>query len=298
MPMLKTIKTTFILSLMVCLGSFLHSNEKTAQEFVSFTMPKTGTHLIDPLLERISGKKEVWSGEFFPKGYIRDEKVMNSLLAAPNVVPLHWLEVPVDIGFFNDVMDHLKAKGEFLVTHTGYSQQMEKIMKKRKCKVFFVIRDPRDLIVSIINHPNQPGLDIYVQPWFRTAEVHKQINHIIIGTDWYNPLEAVYAKFLPWKDSPVGCALTYEKLIGPNGGACTKKEQLVELRKIVKALNVQMTNRELLDIFDESFGTGWTFKGGTVGKWKQYFNEENKALFKKHLGKLLIELGYEKDDNW
>ena len=80
-------------------------------------------------------------------------------------------------------------------------------------------------------------------------------------------------------------------------GSCTKEEQIAEL-KIANALNLKVTDKYLLRIFNESFGTGSTFRTGTTGNWKKYFSEEDKTLFKQLLGDVLIELGYEKDYNW
>lgn len=37
---------------------------------------------------------------------------------------------------------------------------------------------------------------------------------------------------------------------------------------------------------------------GISGDWKNYFNDEAKAIFKKYAGEMLIKLGYEKDQNW
>jgi hypothetical protein len=40
------------------------------------------------------------------------------------------------------------------------------------------------------------------------------------------------------------------------------------------------------------------FRKGVAGDWKSVFTEEDKRIFKEIAGNLLIELGYEKDDNW
>jgi hypothetical protein len=37
---------------------------------------------------------------------------------------------------------------------------------------------------------------------------------------------------------------------------------------------------------------------GIAGDWKNVFTEQNKQDFKAAAGELLIELGYEEDDNW
>ncbi len=39
-------------------------------------------------------------------------------------------------------------------------------------------------------------------------------------------------------------------------------------------------------------------KDGYMVGWKEIFTEENKVLFKKYFGKLLVDLGYEKNYNW
>ena len=40
------------------------------------------------------------------------------------------------------------------------------------------------------------------------------------------------------------------------------------------------------------------FRKGIAGDWRNVFTEQDKVLFKKEAGDLLIRLGYEKDDSW
>jgi len=40
------------------------------------------------------------------------------------------------------------------------------------------------------------------------------------------------------------------------------------------------------------------FRKGVAGDWRNVFTEQDRLLFKKEAGVLLIELGYEKDDSW
>jgi len=41
-----------------------------------------------------------------------------------------------------------------------------------------------------------------------------------------------------------------------------------------------------------------TFREGKAGKWRDYFSEEHKQLFKDIAGDLLIRLGYEENNDW
>lgn len=271
---------------------------KKPQEFVSFTMPKTGTHLLQPLLEKLTGHKQIWSEEIYPQQYIRHLDTMLDLLSKPNAMPLHWLQPPVERKSLLFVLNLLQDKRQFLATHAPFSELMESTLIYRNCVVFYIIRDPRDYVISLINHREPSGADVIIDPWFASLDINQKIYHVIVGTDWYNSTPMVVSKFMPWKNSPACCALRFEKLIGPQGGACTQAEQIAELRKITDALHLKATDNFLLKVFNQSFGTGGTFHTGKAGSWQKYFNEENKNLFKQHLGDMLIELGYETDYNW
>jgi hypothetical protein len=48
----------------------------------------------------------------------------------------------------------------------------------------------------------------------------------------------------------------------------------------------------------QSKGEKSFFRKGTSGDWKNYFKPSDKSLFKKTAGKLLIDLGYEPNDQW
>ncbi len=37
---------------------------------------------------------------------------------------------------------------------------------------------------------------------------------------------------------------------------------------------------------------------GISGDWKNYFNDDAKRIFKKYAGEILVQMGYEKDQNW
>ncbi len=41
-----------------------------------------------------------------------------------------------------------------------------------------------------------------------------------------------------------------------------------------------------------------TFRGGRTGDWRSHFTEEHKKMFKDAAGNLLVELGYEKNNDW
>ena len=108
----------------------------------------------------------------------------------------------------------------------------------------------------------------------------------------------VFQRFLPWLDSPVCCPLRFEALVGPRGGACSEEEHLAELRKITHALQIDISDEKLLEIFDEASAEKINLVKGKAGTWKEYFNEDHKDIFKDKFGDLLFKLRYENDDSW
>lgn len=276
---------------------FNFSNEE--KDFVLFTMPKTGTHLMQPLLAKMTGRKDAWASKVFPEAYeVRDILVRDKLFASTQKVPIHWFCAPVPMSTFISKLYHLNTNLQFLSAHAPFSKPLETLLLARKYVAFFVVRDPRDYVMSIFDHVNKHDNVFILDDWFYSLNTDEQIYYLITGTAWYNSAETVVKEFIKWKDSPACCTLRFEKLIGPSGGACTAAEHIRELRKIANALEIRMTDEELLEIFKASFGQGYTFNKAKVGRWKTYFNESHKKIFKQLLGNELIELGYEKDHNW
>lgn len=283
----------------------LAGHKSSKQEIVLFTMPKTGTHLLRPLLENLTNKHSVsiWSHKIdCPKSYLYDKNLTNLLLQIPNTVQGYWLHQPIPSSCFASLLDELQQKDDFLVTHAPYSKEMDRVLNDRNSVAFFLFRDPRDWVISVIKHPPISGVDIYGAPVgdreFLSLDMNQKIQYVIEGTPSYYSAAEVFNKFLPWMQSPNCCTLRFEALLGPKGGAFTEKEQLVELRKIADALNLNVSDEQLLAAFEASYGKGVMFSKGKSGKWKDYFTEEHKTLFKNMFGDALIELGYEKDYNW
>jgi hypothetical protein len=68
---------------------------------------------------------------------------------------------------------------------------------------------------------------------------------------------------------------------------------------IAKQLNVPLSENEALELGKAIYGHSITFRVGQIGNWKRYFKEIHKEQFKNsQLQKVLVQLGYEKDDTW
>jgi sulfotransferase 6B1 len=292
-----TLLTLFLYNAQQLHAKDLFSKSKQ-KEFVLYTMPKTGTHLITPFLELLTDKTHVGESLYKDLYPVRDAEKLIELLSAPDQIQVHWWLSPVPKARFANSLDQIRSNKEYLILHAPYSNEMEDLLSERNCTVFHILRDPRDYAVSLLHHLRKQQNLLFLDRKFEAADIDTQLLYIIVGTDWYNSTHTVVNKFLGWLSSPISCVLQFEKLMGPLGGVYSTNEQLIELRKIPAALNMQVSDAKLLQLFSQVYGHGKTFHKGIVGSWKEHFNPEHKRIFKELLGDVLISLGYEKDYNW
>jgi len=256
--------------------------------FVLFTEPKTGTHLLIPILETLTGKKVYWAKEFVAQtadlDHFLDLENSQECVFSLRKVPWDWKQM-------EEVWKTTEKESAFLHLHPPYSPILEKYLMEKKCINFFVKRDPRDQIVSLLNHYKYIHLN------------EKALENISSDDDRLlfliqNKLRDEIISFKGWLKSPVCSVLDFQKLMGSHGGAATDQDALIELRKIARALSIEVSDCYLLNIYKQHFGKGWNFFRGKVGSWKEYFKEHHKVAAKEEIGDLLIDLGFETDNQW
>lgn len=259
-------------------------------EFVLFTQPKTGTHLLIPILTELTQKKVYWAPEYAKNVPLRNESYEEAcanfeyLLFDLRKMP--WTKQTMDLVWANN-----RKNNTYLHLHAPYSPAMENYLADKNAICFYIKRDPRDQIVSLLNH--------YKNINFNDKDVE------LLPTDDERLLYMIRKEsreqtihFMNWLNSKVCCILEFEKLMGDHGGSATHDDAMNELKKVVSVLQLKLSDEEIERVYKKNFGHGWNFFKGKVGAWKDYFNEEHKAAMKEEIGDLLIQLGYEKDLGW
>lgn len=246
--------------LLFCLTLVSFQNRCTAAVYVN-SLPKSGSHLLLKLV-------------------------------------CHMLNMPFKhIDSSNNFFESVTVQNNDFVIfrHTPFYQNVSDHLKKHKTKTLFIYRDPRDRLVSAINHIHnspwvEPGIVDYVSlsfdELFRREMEEKPTPYLVNYYDYY-----------PWISSTHACCTSFEKLIGSRGGG-DDEQQLQEIKKIAEYLELSYTQDELKTIATHLFGGSETFKTGQIGQWKKHFKQHHKEVFKKKYGLLLIQLGYEQDENW
>lgn len=261
------------------------------------SFPKSGTHLLTQILD----------------GFTRIGPAVNSGLPAVTTFVgesgrqrsedeiLGDLRrfLPGDIGY-----GHIHA----LPGAVKFFNQGDDIARHRFA-AYFILRDPRDVVVSHIHYVAEMKTDhvhhYYFNDVLQTPEeqLRASIQGIPEGMEINGrpiaPLPDIRQRFEPflgWLDQPSVKTLRYEDFITERPGALA---QVLD-HAIQRGFEVMVERKTALNILEESINPqkSPTFRSGKVGGWRNSFSEEQCRLFKDVTGDLLVRLGYEKDQNW
>lgn len=264
--------------------------QNSLKPFALITMPKSGTHMLIKAVHLMTGGVPIWH---------------QSIPAPPRIPP----------------------KEGFLFTHFCLSPQLEEeYAQLPKLKKILLIRDLRDICLSIINHIKKgspwPGIDDNLKAAFLQASFDEQLLFVInyendlasVASDDPEALQVSIQKVaeqaVRLAQNPHHLVCHYEKLVGIQGGG-SKIAQIQELIRIANYIGFKTSKKNIQAIAIQLYGDEYnpfgqngfknyqsTFQSGKIGAWKTAFKQEHKDAFKAKLGHFLIALGYEEDNNW
>ncbi|MCA0987856.1 sulfotransferase domain-containing protein [Guptibacillus algicola] len=256
------------------------SKSNELHPFIMISIPKSGTHLLKQILLGIPGMKHhPDKGMFGP--FSNQPKLQ--LSRTENL-----------------------EKNEFVNGHLFCSDEWDAFFSKLNMKKIFVMRDPRDVVVSyayfIPTLPIHPLYETFTQEGFTHRD---RIKFLIKGGEPITPnkpyqpnVEDWYTSFSEWKNRPNVFTIRFEDLIS------SERSRIIVLHQLVKFLwgeNPVPTSRSWMVgnmIKNIDPDTSPTFRKGAIGGWQEEFDLELKELFKKESGNLLQSLGYEKNSKW
>ena len=166
---------------------------------------------------------------------------------------------------------------------------------------YFIYRDPRDVLVSHVFYATdmyeEHGLHQYYQS---LPDFGERLKVAITGIE-QDGMRMVsvrhrYESVFVWREQPHVMCLRFEDLI--NNRDETLNAMLDEVEKT--GYKIPTPRTEALPVLVEAIQPrrSHTFRSGKTGGWREYFTEEHKKLFKEVAGDLLVQLGYEKDNDW
>ncbi len=190
-------------------------------------------------------------------------------------------------------------ENEFLSGHIYYSTSWEKLLQDLDMKQIFLYRDLRDVVVSYNYYIEK--VDAPLHQYYNKKQLSKKerLLSIIRGIPelGHQDIHDWFSEFKGWLSAPNVLSLKFEDLIRSQDSLDQTVQKIVQFIMEEELGNLDQT---VIKRAKENISTqdSATFRKGTIGNWKEEFDEEISDAFKETAGNLLIELGYEKDLLW
>lgn len=174
------------------------------------------------------------------------------------------------------------------------------LMTQAGWTTFFLLRDPRDVLVSHVHYATDMNPDHSLHGMYQSLDdFDERLTVGIRGTDGYPYLPDVrrrYEHFLGFLDRPEIMVVRFEDLrTNPEATVAAMIDRIRE-RSEVSLLPTEVAVPIVLDRIEPSKSP--TFRSGAPGAWREHFKEHHKDLFREVAGDLLQTLGYENSDDW
>lgn len=248
------------------------------------SFPKSGTHLLTQVLQ----------------GFTRLGPAVDSGL--PAVVTYRGdtgRERPA-----SDIMADLERllPGDIAYGHLHALPQAVQYLCQTGFAAFFILRDPRDVVVSHVHYVTDIEPDHIHHAYYTQVlqDFDQRLRTSILGLPDENiPFPDIYQRFAPylgWLEHPEVLCLRYEDFLQDREHTLGMILDHATRGGFPVAQDRQAAIRVLADSIDPQRSP--TFRNGKIGGWQAQFSPEHKTLFKRVSGELLIRLGYEADNDW
>ena len=178
-----------------------------------------------------------------------------------------------------------------------------------------VVRDPRDMYVSFYHYEtnykgrsNKPAIyDYFKHDPNRDPKdnFHEYLKAKMLykSHPWF-----FYSQFVDsWVNIPNICFIRYEDCLKDAGKQLIKIMRHLDKTIDFVLINDTVSKTSFKSITKEKYGVSRVagdadnsnfHRKGVAGDWENYFSRESCELFNKLEGRILVELGYEHDENW
>ena len=251
---------------------------------VANSFPKSGTHLLDQILMGFSRVAPFSSHVALPfasyDGETGKKRSLQEAMAYINKLR------PLDV-----TSAHLLAWPEVV-----------RAVCTPRFIPYIIFRDPRDIVVSHVFYvtdmaPEHAHHKFYNEN-LKTFDERLKVSILgrpETGMDFPN-IAKRFELYRGWLDQPQVLVLRFEDII------LNRRKSIEQITDhFLKRVDTLPSSRDqIMEGLEANIDPrrSPTFRSGKTGEWKKYFKEEHKKLFKDTAGDLLLQLGYEKDNNW
>ncbi|MDW3175885.1 MAG: hypothetical protein R8J94_00715 [Acidimicrobiia bacterium] len=237
------------------------------------SVPKAGTHLLGVALRAMPASRD--SGVFL--SHLGHDGAERRLVDSTNT------------------LSRVRS-GYFVSGHMPWTSGDGQLLERLGYRSLLLIRDPRDLLLSQIDHAVERPVNRYHQTLVALPDRYAQLAFVLhggplSGSQRLAPAFGSYLQsYIDWNDALV---VRFEDLAGQRAGA-DPGVQARTLRKIGAHFAIDLSDSMVEDIV-QTMGTSKTptLRKGHIDRWRTEFTPGMRALAKESLGDLISELGYQ-----
>ena len=189
--------------------------------------------------------------------------------------------------------------GEVLVSHIFYNPAYLEALDRHGVKIIFVVRDPRDIVVSQVFYMMRNTEHRCHQAINSLDSMNQRLKFVIEGPPnrCELPVGETLELFSGWLSSDC-LVVRYEDLIGPHGNG-RLETQLRVLEQIYEFVGMPVSDDWLLELSDRLVSTvSPTFRKGSTKDWQRHFTPEITETFLRETGDALQRYDYDQADLW
>lgn len=266
------------------------------------SLPKSGTHLLAKVLELIEYEHQ-------PKRFIAADWVTNVSLTktvvkrvlSGSLCARNDVSIGLDVSSYTseqsikNLLSEAKNlnRASYLLGHAPYSDLLHHILLSHEIKMLFIIRDPRDVLVSWANYIHQhPGHFAYSGHVGKNFEDRVQLvlkGGYLPNGIYIESFASILCAISGWLNAQNVFVTRFEDLVGSQGGG-SDLVQSRELERICGYLGVDNINPTV--IASQLFGGTKTFREGQIAGWQNALSVDLKKQVDEKILHLLPGLGY------
>jgi hypothetical protein len=245
-------------------------------------MPKSGSHLISQVVQGLTRLGPFVNPGFPPVTRAEDNRKLEDAEILANLLRMR----PGDVAY-----GYVNAREPFVTALRQPGRAMA-----------FVYRDPRDTIISHVFYAAEMHTGHSLHRYYTQSlkSMEERINAAIQGVEEpgseLSSIREKYNNYLGWFRVPEVLCLRFEDLILDRQATLGRFLDYLAQR----GFHLTMERSRGIAILEQAIAPqkSGTFRKGKPGNWQDYFTPANKSLFKEVAGDLLIELGYESNNDW
>jgi hypothetical protein len=247
--------------------------------FLANSVPKSGTHLLHQMLTAMPGVNHD----------ILDQKNKFFVNNPPR-------------NFYEDHEHRLSQlkPNQFGLGHLHFTEEYKNLLSKYKMKHIFIYRDPRDVLVSLAHFIPSKWNKHPLHHSFKSLSVKQRLLTLIRGIPGQFPhFYDYFSPYYGWLKEEDLLKVRFEELIGVSQQ--NRRQTTYRIASYLwKDLQPPIPLNQIALLMEKGIDskTSRTYRKGQVGEWRKEFDPEVKAAFKKVMGSLIVDTGYEANNQW